>query len=112
MEHPSLATDFDELLDLAEALDFRSMSPSNGSDRRKSRSCAEGNAPIVSFNRHSWLFRITLSTRNTKMHVRVFLSRWRTYILVPIAKAEAEIRRPCPTVRGGNLAELCRIPMC
>ena len=107
---PAYAPNLDELLDLAEELDLPVDVPFKQLSPRQIQTLLDGNASM-GYNGLSGFF-AWLERKKYKMHVRVFLSRWRSYNRCADCQG-ARLNPLALSYRfgGRNLAELCRLPI-
>ena len=105
---PSYAHELEELLALADDYDLRVDVPFAELTDDERRLVVEG-VPERNFGGLNGFFR-WLERRKYKMHLRVFLSRWRSYLPCP-ACGGARLRPEALAVRvgGPSFAEVCRM---
>jgi len=105
---PAYAHELQELLALAGDYDLPVDVPYSELSEEQQRLIVEG-VPDRDFGGLNGFFR-WLERRKYKMHLRVFLSRWRSYLPCP-ACGGARLRPEALAVRvcGKNLADICRM---
>ena len=105
---PSYAHELEELLALADDYDLPVDVPFSQLTDEQRRLIIEG-VPERNFGGLNGFFR-WLERRKYKMHLRVFLSRWRSYLPCP-ACGGARLRPEALAVRvgGKNFADVCRM---
>ncbi len=108
MEHAQRATALDELLERAPAIQVRLDVPYSRLSEAERSKVINGD-PAAGFSGLKGFFEY-LERKKYKMHVRVFLARWRSYSTCP----QCQGKRLSPQalafrVAGLNLAELCAL---
>lgn len=105
---PSYAHELEELLALADDYNLPVDTPYEQLNEEQRKLIVEG-VPERNFGGLNGFFR-WLERRKYKMHLRVFLSRWRSYRLCPACKG-ARLRPEVLAIRvaGQNFADVCRM---